>query len=310
VFTPLVHAGGLFAFLTPLFYVGGRIVFFRTFDLDAIFQAILEEKCTVVLGVPTIFRMIMSHPGFPSADFGHVRFFISGGAPLPPELARDWLGAKGGVFRQGYGLTEVGANCFSMTDEESVPKLGSVGKPIFHSQMRLINPATGQDVPAGQEGELLIWGPHVCTGYWRNAEASADSLWYDPQTGSGPWFRTGDMARMDEDGFFYIIGRYKDMIKSGGENIYAAEVEAVFTEHPAVREAALIGMPHATWGEVGLMVVVLEEGQTAGEEELQAFCSEHLARFKIPKQVVFADALPYSSYGKVQKAELKRRYVG
>jgi fatty-acyl-CoA synthase len=310
VFTPLFHAGGLFAFLTPLFYVGGRIVFFRTFDLDAIFQAILEEKCTVVLGVPTIFRMIMSHPGFPSADFGHVRFFISGGAPLPPELARDWLGAKGGVFRQGYGLTEVGANCFSMTDEESVPKLGSVGKPIFHSQMRLINPATGQDVPAGQEGELLIWGPHVCTGYWRNAEASADSLWYDPQTGSGPWFRTGDMARMDEDGFFYIIGRYKDMIKSGGENIYAAEVEAVFTEHPAVREAALIGMPHATWGEVGLMVVVLEEGQTAGEEELQAFCSEHLARFKIPKQVVFADALPYSSYGKVQKAELKRRYVG
>ncbi len=309
VFTPLFHAGGLFAFLTPLFYLGGRIVLFRTFDLDTIFRAILDEKCTVVLGVPTIFRMFMSHPGFPDADFCHVRFFISGGAPLPVDLVNDWLGAKGGVFRQGYGLTEVGANCFSMTDEESVAKLGSVGKPIFHSKMRLINPETGQDVPVEQEGELRIWGPHVCTGYWRNPEASAESLWYDPKTDSGPWFCTGDMARKDEDGFYYIIGRYKDMIKSGGENIYAAEVEKVFMEHPAVSEAALIGMPHDRWGEVGLMVVVLEEGQTATEEELKAFCGEHLARYKVPKTVVFADALPYSSYGKVMKTELKKQFV-
>jgi fatty-acyl-CoA synthase len=310
VFTPLFHAGGLFAFLTPLFYVGGRILLFRTFDGDAIFQAILDEQCTVILGVPTIFRMFINHPGFAQADFRHVRFFINGGAPLPVDLAHDWLAAKGGVFRQGYGLTEVGANCFSMTDEESVPKLGSVGKPIFHSKMRLINPATGQDVAVGEEGELRIWGPHVCTGYWRNPEASAESLWYDPVDGSGPWFCTGDMARMDEDGFFYIIGRYKDMIKSGGENIYAAEVEAVFREHPAVADAALIGVPHETWGEVGLMVIVLEKGAAATEDELKAFCGEHLARFKIPKQVVFADELPYSSYGKVLKAELKKRYVG
>jgi fatty-acyl-CoA synthase len=310
VFTPLHHAGGLFAFLTSLLYIGGRILLFRTFDLDAIFRAILDERCTVVLGVPTIFRMFMDHPGFPEADFRHVRFFISGGAPLPPELVHEWLAAKGGVFRQGFGLTEVGANCFSMTDEESVTKLGSVGKPIFHSKMRLVNPDTGQDVAVGQEGELRIWGPHVCTGYWRNPEASAESLWYDPVDGSGPWFCTGDMARMDEDGFYYIIGRYKDMIKSGGENIYAAEVEAVFREHPAVTDAALIAVPHEKWGEVGLLVVVLEKGQTTTEEELKAFCGERLARYKIPKRVVFASALPYSSYGKVMKAELKERYVG
>jgi fatty-acyl-CoA synthase len=310
VFTPLFHAGGLFAFLTPLFYAGGRILLFRTFDLDAIFRAILDQACTVVLGVPTIFRMIMDHPGFPEANFRNVRFFISGGAPLPPELVHEWLAAKGGVFRQGYGLTEVGANCFSMTDEESVAKLGSVGKPIFHSKMRLVNPATGQDVGIDQEGELRIWGPHVCTGYWRNPEASTEALWHDPVDGSGPWFCTGDMARMDGEGFFYIIGRYKDMIKSGGENIYAAEVETVFREHPAVCDAALIGMPHETWGEVGLMVVVLEKGQTATEEELKAFCGEHLARYKIPKQVVFAPDLPYSSYGKVLKGELKKQYVG
>jgi len=310
VFTPLFHAGGLFAFLTPLFYVGGRILLFRTFDLDAILQAILDEQCTVVLGVPTIFRLFMNHPGFSEADFGHMRFFISGGAPLPPELVREWLAAKGGVFRQGYGLTEVGANCFSMTDAESVSKLGSVGKPIFHSKMRLVDPDTGRDAAAGKEGELRIWGPHVCTGYWRNPQASAEALWYDPADGSGPWFCTGDMARRDEEGFFTIIGRYKDMIKSGGENIYAAEVEAVFREHPAVADAALIGVPHETWGEVGLMVVVLEKGQTATQDELKAFCGERLARYKVPKEVVWAEELPYSSYGKVLKKELRERLVG
>ncbi|MGD9100311.1 MAG: long-chain fatty acid--CoA ligase [Anaerolineae bacterium] len=307
VFTPLFHAGGLFAFLTPLLYAGGRIVLFRDFDLDAILQAILDEKCTVVLGVPTIFRMFMQAPGFAEADFGHVRFFISGGAPLPPELVRDWVAAKGGVFRQGYGLTEVGANCFSMTDEESVAKLGTVGKPIFHSRMRLVDPETLQAVPVGKPGELLIAGPHVCTGYWRNPGASAEALWEAP---GGPWFRTGDMASMDEDGFYTIIGRYKDMIKSGGENIYAAEVENVFTQHPAVSEAALIGEPHDKWGEVGLMIVVLKEGASASQEELQAFCEDKLARFKIPKRVVFTDALPYSPYGKVIKIELKKQFVG
>jgi fatty-acyl-CoA synthase len=310
VFTPLFHAGGLFAFLTPVLYIGGRIILFRAFDLEQIFCGILDEKCTVVLGVPTIYRMFMESPLFPEADFRHVRFFINGGAALPVDLAHDWLAAKGGVLRQGYGLTEVGANCFSMTDDESVKKLGSVGKPIYHSKMQLIDPATGRDVPVGQEGELRIWGPHVCTGYWRNPEASAEALWYDPVDGSGPWFCTGDMARRDEDGFYYIIGRYKDMIKSGGENIYAAEVENVFCDHPAVKEAALIGMPHETWGEVGLMVVVLEPGAEATGEDLRSFCGEHLARFKIPKKVVFADELPYSSYGKVIKAELKKRYIG
>jgi fatty-acyl-CoA synthase len=306
VFTPLFHAGGLFAFLTPLFYVGGRIVLFRTFDLDGILAAILEERCTVILGVPTIFRMIMNGPSFADADFSHVRFFISGGAPLPTDLVDEWLAAKGGVFRQGYGLTEVGANCFSMTDEESVSKLGSVGKPIFHSWMRLVDPSTGGDVSLGQEGELLIAGPHVCTGYWKNPDSTAEALVDAP---GGPWFRTGDMARQDEDGFFYIIGRYKDMIKSGGENVYAAEVESVFLEHPAVGEAALIGEPHEKWGEVGLMVVVLKAGQSTTQEELKAFCEGRLARFKIPKRVVFADELPYSSYGKVVKAELKKLYV-
>ncbi|MBN1661933.1 MAG: AMP-binding protein [Anaerolineae bacterium] len=310
VFTPLFHSGGLFAFLTPLFYAGGRLLLFRTFDLDAIFDAIPGEGCTVLLGVPTIYRMLMDSPRFPDADFSSMRFFINGGAALPPELWREWIAAKGGLLRRGYGLTEVGVNCFSMTDEESIDRLGSVGKPIFHSQMRLINPETERDVAAGVEGELLIRGPHVCTGYWRNPEATAEVLWHDPETGTGPWFRTGDMACRDEDGYYYIIGRYKDMIKSGGENIYAAEVENVFRSHPAVKDAALIGMPHDTWGEVGLMVVVLEKEATATEKELCDYCGGHLARYKIPKKVILADDLPYSPYGKVLKGELKKHYVG
>ncbi len=302
VYTPLFHAGGLFAFLTPLFYVGGRIVLTRTFELENTMRIIEDEKCTVVLGVPTIFQMWLNTPTFAEVDFSSVRFFISGGAPLPVPLVENWLKAKGGIFRQGYGLTEVGANCFSMTNEESVAKRGSVGKPIFHSRMRLVD-RDGNDVPVGKTGELLIAGPHVCTGYWRNPEATAAAI-------RAGWFHTGDIARMDEDGFFYIVGRFKDMIISGGENVYAAEVEAVCREHPAVVEAALIGKPDEKWGEIGLMIVVLEKGQSATAAELQSFCEGRLARYKIPKQVLFADALPYSPYGKVLKESLKKQFIG
>jgi fatty-acyl-CoA synthase len=230
-----------------------------------------------------------------------VRWFISGGAPCPVALLAEWRRTTGTVLRQGYGLTEVGVNCFTMTDEESERKAGSVGKPIFHSRVRVVVDK-GQDVPAGQVGELLLSGPHVCSGYWRNPEAAAQAL-------RGGWFHTGDMARMDEDGFYYIVGRYKDMLISGGENVYAAEVETVFREHPAVADAALIGKPDARWGEVGLMVVVLRPGAAATAEELTAFCQGRLARYKVPKEIVFTASLPTSPYGKVLKEELRRRYL-
>jgi fatty-acyl-CoA synthase len=302
VLTPLFHAGGLFAFMTPLLYIGGRIILERAFEAEASLKAIVEEKCTVILGVPTLFQLWFNTLYFAQADFSHVRFWINGGAAIPVPLMEAWIKAKGGVFRQGYGLTEVGPNCFSMTDEESVDKRGSLGKPILHSQMRLVDPETGQEAPSGQPGELLIRGPHVCTGYWRNPKATVDAL-------TDGWFHTGDGMRVDKDGFFYFVGRFKDMIKSGGENIYAAEVEKVFCDHPAVADAALIGKPDDKWGEVGLMVVILKPGQPATEEELTQFCEGRLARFKIPKQVVFADTLPYTPYGKVEKAKLREYYL-
>lgn len=299
--TPMFHAGGLFVFLTPLLYAGGRIVVVRDFDPEKSLRTIIAEKCTVILGVPTLFQMWMNSADFADADFSHVHFFVSGGAPCPVSLIQAWQEAKGVVFRQGYGLTEVGTNCFSMTDEESALKAGTVGKPIFHSQMRLVD-QQGNDVPAGETGELLISGPHVCLGYWNNPEATRESL-------VDGWFHTGDMARMDQDGFFTIAGRYKDMIISGGENVYAAEVEAVFREHPAVEDAALIGQPDEKWGEVGVMIVTLKPDRSATQEELQEFCRARLARYKVPKEVIFSPGLPYSPYGKVIKAELKKLYV-
>jgi fatty-acyl-CoA synthase len=302
VFTPLFHAGGLFAFLTPILYAGGRIILTRDFDPEESLRIIESEKCTVILGVPTLFQMWLDSSFFRDVDFRSVRFFISGGAPCPTGLMDTWRQQKGVIFRQGYGLTEVGTNCFSMTDEESGPKTGSVGKPIFHSKMRLVDPETEKSVAPGETGELLISGPHVCSGYWKNQPATSEAL-------RDGWFYTGDMARMDEDGFYYIAGRYKDMIKSGGENIYAAEVETVFRLHPYVADAALIGLPDQKWGEVGLMIVVLHEDKTATEAELIEYCQEKLARYKIPKRVVFSNGLPYSPYGKVMKSELKKEYI-
>jgi fatty-acyl-CoA synthase len=168
--------------------------------------------------------------------------------------------------------------------------------------MRIVNPDTGEDVPMGEAGELWIWGPHVCAGYWRNPEATTESI-------TDGWFHTGDMVHKDAEGFYYIDGRYKDMIKSGGENIYAAEVEAIYRKHPAVKDAALIGMPDEKWGEVGLMVLSLKGGEQVTEETLKIFALESLAKYKIPKKVVFADELPYSAYGKVEKAKLREKYL-
>lgn len=299
VFTPLFHAGGLFAFLTPLFYLGGRILLAKGFDAERSLRCIIDERCTVILGVPTLFQLWMDSPRFDELDFSHVRFFISGGAPCPPSLMNSWRDTKDIVFRQGYGLTEVGPNCFSMTDQDSVAKTGSVGRPVFHSFMKLVD-EQGEEVAAGETGELAIKGPHICSGYWQNPEATDDAL-------RDGWFHTGDMARKDEDGFYYIAGRFKDMIISGGENVYAAEVEAIILEHHAVAEAALIGRANETWGEVGLMFVVLNKGMDTGEEELKVFCRERLARYKVPKEIVFTESLPYSPYGKVMKMELKKQ---
>jgi len=299
VFTPLYHAGGLAAFLVPIFTIGGTIVLHRGFEAAEVWRTIEAEKCTVVLGVPTIWKMLLEAPEWAAVDLSHVRWLISGGAPLPGYLIEAYQ-RRGVVFKQGYGLTEVGVNCFAMTVEESVARAGSIGKPLPFTETRLAD-EQGDEVPAGEVGELWIRGPHVCRGYWRNPEATAAAL------DAEGWFHTGDLARRDAQGFHWIAGRKKDMIISGGVNVYPAEVEGELLLHPDVRDAAVVGVPHPTWGEVGIAFVVARA--EIGPEALAGFLAGRLAKYKLPREFRFVDALPRTAYGKVVKGELRQRYL-
>ncbi len=301
IYTPLYHAGGLGAFLTPILASGGTIVLHRGFDPAEILATIEREGCTVVLGVPTTWRMLLDAPSFASTDLSRVRWFISGGAPLPLDLIEAYQ-RRGIVFKQGYGLTEVGVNCFSMTVAESVRKAGTIGKPLMFTEARLVD-ESGRDVPEGEVGELLLRGPHVSKGYWRNPVATAAAL--DPEG----WFHTGDVARRDSDGFFTIAGRRKDMFISGGVNVYPAEIEGILFQHPAVKDVAIVGVPHPTWGEVGVAFVVRRDQENPSKEELAGFLAARLARFKIPRDFVFVEVLPRTPYGKVVKSGLAASYL-
>ncbi|MFI5166359.1 MAG: class I adenylate-forming enzyme family protein [Thermoanaerobaculales bacterium] len=301
IFTPLYHAGGLGAFLVPIFAIGGTIVLHAGFDPTEIWRTIERERCTVVLGVPTIWKLLMETPEFSSADLSHVRWLASGGAPLPLYIIEAFQ-KRGVVFRQGYGLTEVGVNCFAMSDEDSVRKKGAIGRPLMFTQAKLID-AEGHEVAVGEVGELLLKGPHVCSGYWNNPAATAAAL------DAEGFFHTGDLARRDEDDFFTIAGRKKDMFISGGVNVYPAEIEGELLLHPAVADAAVIGVAHETWGEVGVAFVVPRPARQLTADELSAFLAIKLARYKIPKDFVFVESLPRTAYGKVVKPELAARYA-
>jgi fatty-acyl-CoA synthase len=300
IFTPLYHAGGVFAFLVPIFTIGGTIVLHRSFDAAEVWRTIAAERCTVVLGVPTIYKMLLEAPEFASVNLSHLRWLISGGAPLPRYLIEAYQ-QRGLTFKQGYGLTEAGVNCFTMTVEESIAHAGSIGKPLPYTETRLVGD-DGHDVPTGEVGELWLRGPHVCRGYWNNPEATAAALDADG------WFHTGDLARRDAEGFHTIAGRKKDMIISGGVNVYPAEIEGELLLHPGVRDAAVVGVPHATWGEAGVAFVVAQ-GVPPSAAELAEFLAGRLAKYKIPQEFFFVDALPRTPYGKVVKGELRQRYM-
>jgi fatty-acyl-CoA synthase len=300
IFTPLYHAGGLGAFLMPILLAGGTIVLHRDFESTEVWRVIEEERCTVVLGVPTIWKVLADAPEFNTAELGHVRWFISGGAPMPRHLVGIFR-ERGIVMRQGYGLTEVGVNCFAMSDEEAWAKAGSIGRPLMFTGARVIDEG-GQVLGPDEIGELCFRGPHVSAGYWNNPEATEESV--DKEG----WFHTGDMARRDSDGFFYIAGRAKDMFISGGVNVYPAEIENVLLQHASLADAAVVGVPHATWGEVGVAFVVAAEGETVTPEDLGLFAGERLARYKIPKEFRVVDVLPRTPYGKVVKGELVEQW--
>lgn len=297
VFTPLYHAGALGAFLVPIFTVGGTIILHEKFDVPEIWDVIQREKCTVVLGVPTIWKMLMDDPAFSTADLSHVRWFISGGAPLPTYII-EALQKRGVVFKQGFGMTEVGVNCFSMTVEDSVRKAGTIGRPMMYTTAKLLR-EDGTECGPDEVGDLYLKGPHVSSGYWNNPEETAKSYLDDG------WFRTGDCARRDADGFFSIAGRRKEMFISGGVNVYPAEIEAELVQHPSISDAAVIGVEDEKWGEVGAAFVVPAPDQTIEVSAVERWLGERLSRVKLPKEWRIVNALPRTPYGKVEKTRLK-----
>ena len=299
VYTPMYHAGGLTVFMTPLFAIGGSIVVHDGFNAAEILQTLRDYECTILFGVPTIFKMLIDSPEFAAVDLSHVRWCASGGAPLPLQLLRAYQD-RGVIFRQGYGLTEVGVNCFAMSDEDSGRRAGSIGKPMMFTEAKLVD-AQGSQVATNEVGELCLRGPHVCRGYWNNPAATAQVL--DPEG----WFHTGDLARCDEDGFFYIAGRSKDMIISGGVNIYPSEIEKELLDHPAIAEVSVMGTADEKWGEVPVAFVALKSGASASDVDLIEFLRPRINKIKLPRQVVFTEALPRNAYGKVLKLELQER---
>jgi fatty-acyl-CoA synthase len=290
VFTPLYHAGGIAAFTIPILTAGGTMVVHKGFDVNEVWSTIEKERCTVVLGVPTIWKLLMDAPQFATADLSAVRWFISGGAPLPQYII-DAYQKRGVVFKQGYGMTEVGVNCFTMTVEDSFRRPGSIGRPMLFTEVRLVSEEDDG------VGEMWIRGPHVSQGYWNNADATREAYADDG------WFQTGDLARRDDEGFFYIAGRRKEMFISGGVNVYPAEIEAELVAHPLVSDAAVVAVPDETWGEVGVAFVV----GTADEETLTRHLATRLAKYKVPRRFVFLETLPRTPYGKVVKEELRRQ---
>lgn len=298
---PLFHTGGLNVFTTPLVHIGGCSIVCSSVNIDQVYDLIETGGVTLFLGVPTVFMMMQQHPRWETVDLSGCRIMISGGASCPMPVFERFF-ARGVVFKTGYGLTEAGPNNFWLPDEDAQRKPGSVGTPLFHVQTRLVQP-DGVECGPDEVGELLIRGPHVVAGYWNNPDATV-------QTIADGWLHTGDLARYDSDGYFYIVGRSKDMIISGGENIYPAEVESMMLGHPAVAEAALIGVPHPHWSEVGRAIIVLRPGHRVTAQELTEYIQPRLAGYKVPKSFVFVDGLPKTGAGKIDKKLLQAQYGG
>jgi fatty-acyl-CoA synthase len=296
--TPLYHTGGWHVLFTPLIYLGGTLVLQSKFDAERCNALMGPRGITLLFGIPTMLRMMMEASNFRAADFSSVRFAICGGEPCPIPVIQAYR-EKGVPIRQGYGLTEAGPNCYSLPAEDAIRKAGSVGFPNFHVQVRILKE---EGVPAGpgEIGELVMGGPHVFSGYWNNPEATRETL-------RDGWVYTGDLTRQDKEGYYFIVGRKKEMFISGGENVYPPQVEKVIYTHPSVAQAAVIGLPDAQWGEVGCAFVVLHAGASLGEQELIDYCKQKLASYQCPKSVFFLEKLPMGDSGKIDKKALRQK---
>jgi fatty-acyl-CoA synthase len=294
---PLFHTAGLNMTCLPTLLKGGRVIIEPAFDPDRVLALIEQRRITFMFAVPAMYDTLAASPRWPTADLSSLRTLTCGGAPVPAATIRTYLG-RGLTFIQGYGMTEASPGVLLLDRAEVQAKAGSAGVPHFFTEVRVVGPDLA-DVAPGEKGEVLVSGPNVMRGYWNVAE----SPFVD-----GGWFRSGDVAVTDEDGFVFLVDRVKDMIISGGENVYPAEVESALLDHPAVLECGVFGVPDEKWGEVGRAVVVLRPGASAEEEELRGFLLGRIAKYKIPKSFRFAESLPRNAVGKILKNRLREGY--
>lgn len=291
---PPFHTGGWNVLLTPFLHRGATVGLLKKFQPERLLALLDQEQADIFMGVPTMLKMMMESPAFATADLGSLRYFIVGGEALPLEVIRAW-DRKGIKIRQGFGLTEVGPNLFSLHQDDAMRKIGSIGRANFYVETKLID-EQGQEVAPDEVGELCLRGPMTTPGYWRDPAATAKAL-------PDGWFRTGDLLRHDAEGYFFVMDRIKNMYISGGENVYPAEIERFLLTFPGVSEVAVIGVPDARWGEVGKAFVVTQ-GLGISPEALLAYCAGNLARFKVPKYLELVPELPKNDTGKINKKAL------
>ncbi|MEV5827001.1 long-chain fatty acid--CoA ligase [Spirillospora sp. NPDC052242] len=308
VVAPLFHTAGLNMICLPTLLKGGTVVLMPAFDPAEVLRTIAAHRVTYMFGVPVMFDAMAACPAWEAADLSSLRRLNCGGSPVPRATIDAYL-ARGLSFSQGYGMTEASPGVLYLAAGDAVRKAGTAGVPHFFTDVRLVD-GDLRDVGPGEKGEVLVAGPNVMAGYWGRPDETARAM-------AGGWFRSGDVAVLDADGYATIVDRVKDVIISGGENVYPAEVEAALRDHPAVADCAVIGVPDDRWGEVGRAIVVLRagedpDGRPAGrpeEDDLVAFLRDRLAKYKIPKSVVFAAELPRNPAGKILKKALRDRYA-
>ncbi|MDY0060437.1 MAG: long-chain fatty acid--CoA ligase [Myxococcota bacterium] len=294
---PLFHVGGLLGSVLPVLFIGGTVVLQARFDAGETLRLIQAHKVQGMVAVPAIYQFLAAHPDFATTDLSSLVVLTSGGAPLPLHTIEVYR-QRGVLFRQGYGLTEAAAGVTGMDPQDCFTHAGTVGKAVHFVSLRIVDDQ-GADVPPGARGELWVRGPNVMAGYWNRPEETAKVL-------VDGWLRTGDAASRDEAGYVTIYGRQKEMIISGGENIYPAELENALAEHAGVAEATVFGVPDATWGQRPVAFVAARPGQVLTAAELVAFLEERLARFKLPREFHLVPALPRSAAGKVLQDELRK----
>ncbi|MBR9862234.1 MAG: long-chain fatty acid--CoA ligase [Rhodobacteraceae bacterium] len=300
-FLPLFHTAGINLHTLPILIAGGTVDVLPGFDPELFMSVLQEGKTTTLFAVPAVFQALRTHPKFNEIDFTKIPSWGSGGAALPDAVVQEFL-SKGVRICQGWGMTETGPSILFQTPNDAETKLGSVGRPLMLSEAKIVD-ESGKRVAVGDTGELLVRGPLITPGYRNRPEANAETFL------EGGWMRTGDVARQDEDGCFYLVDRIKDMYISGGENVYPAEVENTLAHHPDILEAAVLGVADEQWGEVGCACVIPKPGHTPVEADVIAFCKDRLAGYKIPKSVKIMEDFPRTPAGKTRKHLLRDMLV-